>query len=416
MKIAFIVTYFPKLSHTFILNQITGLLDLGHDIKIFAELNPKESKVHSDVEKYNLLSRVQYYGMPQNILIRLLKASYLVIANFHRSPIKLLRSLNFFKHGKDALSLKLLYILIPFLSEQFDIIQCHFGHCGNLGAFLKQIDIKGKLVTMFHGYDIRLVTTKGENFYRDLFKVGDCFLAISNYNYENLILFGLNPKKIIYHTVGINLNKFYFQYQTNSIKPPNTIKLITVARLVEEKGLSYGIRAINNFHKRNPDIKLQYNIVGEGESEGDLKKLVKQLDLEEVVNLIGPMDQEGIIREMRQAHIFLLPSIAEALPVVLMEAQAVGLPVIATSVGSVSQIVIDGKSGFLVPAREVDSIVKRLEYIIEHPELWSVMGRFGRKLVEERYDIRKLNQRLEKIFAALLSYDSKLLKDLGSCQ
>ncbi len=61
MKIAFIVNEFPKLSETFILNQITGLLDLGHDIEIFAKKKSKDNKIHSDVEKYRLMERVNYF-------------------------------------------------------------------------------------------------------------------------------------------------------------------------------------------------------------------------------------------------------------------------------------------------------------------------------------------------------------------
>src|SRR3972149_7758407 len=411
MKVAFIVSGFPILSQTFILNQITGLLDLGHDVQIFARINPNEPKIHPDVDKYHLIERTHYMPqIPKNLIKRRLKAIYLIITNFHKSPLKILKSLNIPKYRKDTLSL--IYTLIPFLDKKCDIIQCHFGPCGNLGSYLIQMGAQGKLVTMFHGYDVRLGIKKGENIYSQLFKVGDCFLAISDYNYKNLVRFGVNPEKIILHTVGIDVNKFSYRYQSTADKSTNTIKIITVARLVEEKGLKYGIQAISKLLKRNPELNLEYHIVGEGELEGDLRKLVKELSLEEVVCFIEPMDQEEIIGKMQQAHIFILPSIAEALPVVLMEAQAVGLPVVATSVGGVSQVIIDGKSGFLVPERDVDALAEKIEYLIEHPELWPEMGRCGRKFIEERYDIQKLNQRLVKIYKALLTNDTNAFEEL----
>ena len=87
MKIAFIVGGFPTLSETFILNQITGLLDLGYDVEIFAQTNPKEKKVHSDIERYHLMERVHYFIMPSNKIKRILKAIYLIIKNLDRKSV-----------------------------------------------------------------------------------------------------------------------------------------------------------------------------------------------------------------------------------------------------------------------------------------------------------------------------------------
>lgn len=403
MKIAFIVGGFPALSQTFVLNQITGLLNLGHDVEIFAQYNPLDEKVQPDVRKYHLKERTHFYGIPRNKIKRILKAIYLIITNFYKGPIKILKSLNIIKYGKKSLSLELLYILIPFLSKKFDIIQCHFGTNGNIGVYLKQMGLKAKLITMFHGCDIRAGIKKGKNIYSHLFKYGDCFLAISDYNYKNLIRFGASPQKIIFHPVGIDVKKFSCVWRSTIVEPPETIIILTVARLVEEKGLQYGIQAINKLLKKNPKLHLEYHIIGGGKLEGQLRKQAEDLNLDEVVRFHGPMEQEGVITSMQKAHIFLLPSITEALPVVLMEAQAVGIPVIATNVGSVSQIVIDGKSGFLVPERDTDALVKRLNYLIEHPELWTDMGRCGRKYVEEKYDIKKLNQKLVEIYQNLIS-------------
>src|SRR4030065_356569 len=103
---------------------------------------------------------------------------------------------------------------------------------------------------------------------------------------------------------------------------------------------------------------------------------------------------------------------SEGLPVVLLEAQAVGLPIISSLHGGIPEGVLDSKSGFLVPEKDVDALAKKIEYLIEHPELWPDMGRYGRKFVEERYDIQKLNQRLVKIYKALLTNDTSTLEEL----
>ena len=403
MNLAFIVNNFPTLSETFILNQITGLLEMGHDVEIFAESNLNEKKVHLDVKKYSLMQRVHYFDMPTNKIRRVLKAIYLIITNLHRSPLKMLNSLNIFKYGKYALSLQLFYCAIPFLHKNFDIIHCHFGYNGNIGACLKQIGIiKGKLITMFHGSDIRLGLEERRDFCRQLFKSGDCFLAISDYNYKNLVRFGADPQKIVFHAVGIDLNKFSYRGQSAVLEHPNSLIILTVARLIEEKGLQYGIQAISKLLKWNSELCLEYHIVGTGPLEGELKKIAEELNLGETVRFLGSLRQEEVMREMQQADIFLLPSIAEALPVVLMESQAVGLPVVATSVGSVSQALINGRSGFLVPERNVEALAEQLQYLIEHPEIRLEAGRIGHAFIKEHYDIRNLNKRLLEIYESLV--------------
>jgi len=83
---------------------------------------------------------------------------------------------------------------------------------------------------------------------------------------------------------------------------------------------------------------------------------------------------------------------------VLQEAQACGLPVVATRHGAFAEGIINGKSGFLVPERDVEALVERLSFLIEHPEIWPAMGREGRAFVEAHYDIQQLNQQLVAIY------------------
>ena len=120
---------------------------------------------------------------------------------------------------------------------------------------------------------------------------------------------------------------------------------------------------------------------------------------------MGPQNRDEVIRVLREAHLFFLPSNAEVLPVALMEAQATGLPVIATSVGGVSELTIDGQTGFLVSTRDVESMAGRLEYLITHPSSWPKMGLEGRKVIEEQFNIKKLNQRLVEIYQELLWFE-----------
>ena len=405
MKIAFIVGGFPTLSETFILNQITGLLDMGYDVEIFAQFNPKEKKVHPDIEKYQLMRRVHYFNIPHNKIKRILKAIFLIIKNFHKAPLKILKSLNAFRYGKNALSLRLLYILISFLDKKFDIIHCHFGPNGIIGVHLKEIGIPGKYLTSFHGYDVNSYPKiMGKNVYNILFKNGDLFTANTNFTKQQVVKVGCDEEKIIILPVGLRVEKFKFS--TRKIQPREPIKILTVGRLVEKKGHEYAIKAIAKIVKKHKNIK--YIVAGDGPLRANLENLALKLGIMNHVEFLGAVEQNEVLNLYQQAHIFILPSVTasdgdrEGQALVLQEAQATGLPVVSTLHNGIPEGVLDGKSGFLVPEKDVDALADKLEYLIEHPEIWPDMGRYGRKFVEEKYDIKRLNQKLVEIYQNLI--------------
>ena len=293
MKIAFIVNVFPILtSETFILNQITGLIDRGCEVDIYAQAADSPSKLQPDVIKYNLLDRTFYYGsaIPKNKLIRVVKALGLIIRNFHKNPRAILKSLNIFSFEKEVVSLKRLYLIVPFMDRgPYDIIHCHFGYNGELGVLLRKLGVfNGKVVTTFHGFDMRAALEEGAGMYKRLFNEGDLFMPVSEYNHKLLIGFGLNKEKIVYHTMGIDLNKFRFKWQAENFGVKKTLKIITVARLVRVKALDNGIRAVHKVLKEHPGLDLEYNIVGDGYLTEELTALIHDLNLEKTVHLIGP--------------------------------------------------------------------------------------------------------------------------------
>ena len=294
MKIAFIVTEFPSLSQTFVLNQITGLIDLGHEVDIFADDAGKNSKIHEDVKKYKLLYHTRIYStIPKNKILRIFKGLIYILKYIHRRPLVVLRSLNIFKYGKNAAFFRYLFLIIPFLDKTpYDIIHCHFGPCGNHALFLRELGaISGKIITTFHGFDIaRDIKAKGNHVYKDLFKKGDLFLPISMCWKEKLISLGCPEDKIVLHRMGIDVHKFRFS--RHKIRDDNKIKIVTVARLVEKKGVRYGIQAVAKLLKAYPNI--EYIIAGDGPLKADLLSLIKQLDINKNVKLLGWKEQEEI--------------------------------------------------------------------------------------------------------------------------
>jgi len=173
MRIAIIVSHFPQISETFILNRITGLIDRGHDVHIFAYNTGASGVVHLDVDRYRLGERTHYFNIPENRVLRVLKAGYLLMKNVFNSPALIFRSLNFMKYGKEALSLRLFYGALPFINNsRFDIVHSHHGPNGLKDTWLRDIGaFSGKHVISFHGADAtRHIHQYGMHVYDRLFE------------------------------------------------------------------------------------------------------------------------------------------------------------------------------------------------------------------------------------------------------
>lgn len=407
MKIAFIVGQFPVLSETFILNQITGLLDRGHEVDIYADCPGNLDKLHDDVVSYQLLDRTYYLPkIPTNLLWRAIEGWGLFADRFMHAPKNTLQSLNFFKHGQQAISLWLLYTLIPNFSQKYDIVHCQFGSVSFRGMAFRAVNSpNAKLITIFRGHDIsNFVKERNENVYEPLFKRGDYFLANCNFFKRRAIELGCPPTKIRVHGSGLDYSRFPFK--PRYFPKDGLVRIATTGRLVEKKGIEYAIRAVAKVLEQYSN--LEYIIIGEGLLRLELEKLIQSFDGEKAIKLVGQKTQAELIALLETAHLFIAPSVTAAdgnrdAPVnVLKEAMAMGLPVISTLHGGIPELVEEGVSGFLVPERDADAIATRLIYLIEHPEHWSAMGQAGRLFVEEHYDLNRLNDALVALYQSLL--------------
>lgn len=411
MKIAFIVNRFPALSETFILNQITGLIDRGHSVDIFADQPRDDGKVHQDVVNYRLMERTlyynRYYATPARHVERLASAVGVVAQQATRNPMPLAHSLNVARYGRKAVSLRMLHHVSPFLKRgPYDVVHCHFGPSGILGAFLQSIGaLKGKLVTTFYGHDISsYVQEHGPDVYADLFRRGDMFLHISAYVRSKLTNIGSPPERTGLLRIGVDIDRFRFAPRT--LAPGEPIKLMTTARLVEKKGLEYSIRAVAKVAERHPNIC--YRIVGDGKLHHKLQHLIDELGANRWIELVGWKSQDEVRQIYADSHLFILASVTasngdeEGQGLVLQEAQAMGLPVICTRHNGFPEGMLDGESGYLVPERDVDAMADKINALIEQPERWPEMGRAGRGHVEKHFDNNKLNDQLVGLYQSLL--------------
>ncbi|MCD4700391.1 MAG: glycosyltransferase [Candidatus Aegiribacteria sp.] len=392
MKIAFILRSFPALSETFILNQITGLIDLGHTVDIYSTMESDDEKIHPDVDSYRLLDHLKKLSTPKGWGARVAGALPALARGLMLSPLPTIRSLDMFRFGRPATSLRLLYLASSF-NKRYDVIHCHYGVLGDTGIMLKKLGAGADMVvTSFHGFDITTwVEEQGELVYDELFREGDLFLPISERWRHRLVQLGCPSDKILVHHMGVDCEKFTFTPRI--LDEEGNIELVSVARFVEKKGLEYSIRAVAALMGEYP--RLRYTIAGNGELFEDMRKLVEKLGASGCIKLVGWMPQDRILELLENSHILITPSVTaangdqEGIPVVLMEAMALGLPIVATIHSGIPELVEEGITGKLVPERDSEALENTLRELLETPDTWSRMGRTGREKVEREFNTRK---------------------------
>lgn len=406
IKIAFLLGEFPKTTETFILDQIIGLTREGIDLKIIALNKSKDDIIAKAINDYNLLKKTTYIKVPRNKKLRFLKGIAIFLKNFPKHPIKVMKSLNFFKYGKIALTLNPFYVNMFFMNmkEEFDIIHCHFGQRGLYGAALKDIGIRGKLVTSFYGGDLSyFVNQTNKNIYNPLIKKGDLFLPLCDDFKNRLLNLGFKKEKIKVHRIGMNLDKF------NKIKHnfrKKEVILLTIARVVEKKGHKYLIKALPEIIKNNQNLR--YISVGDGELKENLFNLVKNLKLEKYVEFQNNVSSDKLSKLYAKASIYVLPSFTnidgdtEGTPASIIQACASGLPIVSTYHAGIPEVVKDKVTGFLVNEKDSSGLAEKISYLINHTSLMSKMGKRGREYVNKGYNNKTQSKKLIRHYESLL--------------
>lgn len=404
LRIAFFLHQFPVVSETFILDQITGLLDRGHEVDIYAREAGAVATLGEDLQPYRLLDRTRYHAPPASRWRRAAAAGRLLATRFRRRPAAAVAALNPLRYGVEAVSLSRLFLHGTFVDRRpYDVVHCHFGPIGRLVDQLRgQRLIRGALITTFHGFDAtRALDEHGGAYYRSLFARGDLFLPVSEYLKRRLVAAGCPADKTIVHHMGLDCAKFRF-------RPPgphtgSAPRLLTVGRLVEKKGIRYGIRAVAALAGDFPQIR--YRVIGDGPLRPELETLVRQLGAGAVVELLGWRSHAEVREELVGSDLLLAPSVTaedgdeEGIPVVLMEAMAIGLPVVSTFHSGIPELVAEDRSGVLVPPRDALALAAALRQLLRQPDRWAEMARQGRQTVEQQFDRRRLNDRLVQLYA-----------------
>lgn len=399
MRIAIFVSEFPALSETFVMRQVVGLLDRGHDVTVFADRPRTEPMMHADFERYGLRERTRYLGMPASRVRRVAAALGHLLRLGPRRARPLLRTLDVTRHGRDAVSLRLFFWAVRLLDEEpFDALHCHFGPVGVMVGTLRDLGaVKGRLATTFHGADLTACLRDQPERYRELMRHGDLFLPISDYLRRRLEALGCRPERLAVLRMGVDLRRFEERPRTRVDTGP--LRVLTIGRLVDKKGVADGLRAIAS--ARRSGVELRYTIIGDGPLRGRLEALAGDLGIEDAVEFRGWQLQDAIVEALYAHDVLLAPSVTapdgdqEGIPVTLMEAMATGMPVVSTRHSGIPELVEDGVCGLLADEGDHLALADALMRLSGSPELARSMGRAARRRVAELHDADALDDQLD---------------------
>jgi colanic acid/amylovoran biosynthesis glycosyltransferase len=396
MRVAALMETFPAWSETYILWHISELVRAGEDVSIFPSTRGQASVVQPEVSELRLLERViapEHSAVERRAVLRALGRS------LRRHPLSTLRLAREVATARDARgwTQSLSHLALPGrVPARFDVLHAYFGPAGRRAASLRAIGaLKGALVTSFLGFDANVLGARlGGRYYADLFERAEVIGVSSEFMRRKLLALGAPEARLIKLPLGLPLSRFEFRSKPYAGGP---LRLISVGRLAEVKGFAWGLRGIALAVARGYDVKL--DIVGDGPLKQELLAETAALRLGDHVTFHGALPAEATRRLVHDADVALYSGVRardgaeEALGGAVLEAQAMGLPVIASDVGGVCEGLLPDSSGIVVPPESPEAIAAAIEQLLARAAEWPEMARRGRQHIEESFDSARLHGR-----------------------
>lgn len=409
LRVAMFVEQFPVLSETFILNQITGLIDQGHEVDIYARTHRQQSEVHSQIEQYQLLQRMLVVSTPAGGLLSRIKQTAAIVTDGRAWRQKGFLALvaKICRHKRRSPSLTLLAMLQigcrQLVRGPYDVVHCQYGTQGLRVLALRQAGIvQGKYLTSFRGHDATQHERIKPGLYSELFEHADLLLPVSDHLKQRILDLGCAAGKIRVLHSGIHCRHLPFVQRRLPEQEP--VCIASVARLVEMKGIEYAIRALAQLTDRG--YHAEYHIAGDGPLRSHLQSLAEDLQIADRVHFLGWRSHQQVLQLLDKAQILMAPSVTaangemEGIPNIVKEAMALGLPVVSTVHAGIPELVDDGRSGLLVPERDAAALAEKTAWLLDNPDRWPALTRSARSKVLAEFDADALNQQLIALYQA----------------
>ncbi len=407
-SLGMILKGYPRISETFISNEILLLEKLGFSIHIFSMRQPRESFSHKSIKK--IKAKVDY--LPETLLtsLHLLLPDNLMLAA--KRPVAYANAIaiaarRFFRTRKSATIKHLFqagYLVNRFLSKnKVAHLHAHFAHSPTSVAMFASHLSGLPFSFTAHAKDIY---TSDPRQLREKIEMARFVVTCTEYNRQHLLnLIPENTKPIhrVYHGIDLNLFKAEPLMEKRESKP---FQILTVARMAPKKGLPTVYKALRLI--ADEQIPIRHTLIGDGDDREKILALIKELKLNEVTELCGTMPHDEVLKHFRKADLFVLGcEIAEngdrdGVPNVLVESMSMGVPVVATSVSGIPELVKNGETGLLVPSGQPEEMARAIKELLLNEDLRKKIIPAAGRRVKEGFDNKALIGDLAAIYEKYL--------------
>lgn len=402
--LGYILKGYPRISETFISNEILLLEKLGFTMRLFPMRKPRESFSHASVKE--IQAGVDY--LPTELLPDfhrlLLPNIFLAVKKTKQFKATLRTAAQGVSKGKELATLKHLlqagYLTNNHLERDTKIAQIH-GHFAHSPTSVTMFaSLLSGIPFSFTAHAKDIYTSDKEKI-RKKIAHAKFVVTCTRHNKEYLQAIAGNcptPIYCIYHGIDLNL----FKQTETKPETHNPFKILTVARMTEKKGLPTIYRALAGLQQKG--IKFQHTLIGDGDDREKILVLISSLGLENNCRWIGTQTHEEVLVHFKASDLFVLGcEIAkngdrDGIPNVLVESLAMGVPALSTTVSAIPEILIDGKTGITVPPSQPEDLEKAMLRILTDKELRQRLITGGQNRVKESFDNSQWIQKLAEIF------------------
>jgi glycosyltransferase involved in cell wall biosynthesis len=395
MRLAYFTNTYPRATDTFIRREVLGLRNLGFDVVTYSV---RQAGTDHDVDEEVINEKENtHYLLPFNFLELIVLVLKKLLVHPGRFFSTCLLALKTSRPGFKGYSLQLAYFLeAVLLSQQFsedgvEHIHNHFGDNGGTVTLLAakladlpfSISIHGPHI-FFDG--LHWALDKKTEHAKFISCIGH-FCKSQMMLYSDKDLWG--KFKIV--RCGVDLDQFEYREPQGKAS-----RMVYTGRLSAEKGIPVLFDSIAQLKTRNYEI--QITLMGDGEDRHFLEQLARQKEIDDSVIFAGFVDQATIAKTLRASDIFVLPSFAEGIPVALMEAMAMGVPVIATYVGGVIELVVDQRTGLMVSPSDSVGLASAIARYIDDEAFRQTIAKNAREKIESEFNTEDQVDKLAQLF------------------
>lgn len=392
LRIGYVLKMYPRLSETFIVNEILAHEAAGLEIKIFSLRPPTEGRFHASLARVRAHVTYLHAGTPKS-------------EDLWTAIGAAARDLPGGWHALDAArgeGVREVYqaILLSLKARDRGITHLH-AHFGTVATTVARLASRlGDVPYSFtaHAKDIYHSSVRPDDLRRKL-RDAAAAITVSDYNLRHLReTYGSDAARVQRVYNGLDLQQFTYSAPTK-----RRARIVAVGRLVEKKGFADLIDASSLLADRGHDFRC--DIIGDGPLKENLRSRIQQRGLAEKVILRGARNHEEVIQRIGKAAVLAAPCVVatdgdrDGLPTVLVEAMAVGTPCVATDVTGIPEVVQHGKTGLLVPQQDPSALAGGLERIIGDSTLRVRLADEARRLIEAEFDIHRNTKQLRAVFS-----------------